>query len=176
MAKVAIIIGAPNEQSRLTGLVQYTLDLLTKNNISYEIIKVFELPAEDLIFANFNSEAVKQTSKKIEQADGVLIFTPVYKAAYSGILKTFLDLLPQKGLENKVVLPLVIGGSFGHLLSIEYALNPVLSALGATHIIKGVYTMDKEVERVDHNQFALKQEVRSRLSDSVGKFKQILIG
>lgn len=174
MSKVAIIIGAPNEQSRLNGLVQYTLDLLTINDISYEIIKVFELPAEDLLFANFQSEAIKQTNKVIEEADGVLIFTPVYKAAYSGILKTFLDLLPQKGLENKVVLPLVIGGSFGHLLSIEYALNPVLSALGATHIMKGVYTIDKEVERVNHNQFELKQEVRTRLSDSVGKFKQVL--
>ncbi|WP_176471990.1 NAD(P)H-dependent oxidoreductase, partial [Shouchella clausii] len=68
-------------------------------------------------------------------------------------LKTYLDLLPQKSFENKILLPIVIGGSFGHLLAIEYALNPLLSALGANHIVNGVYTIDKQVERI-HNSFS----------------------
>ena len=39
----------------------------------------------------------------IERAQGVVVATPVYKAAYTGVLKSFLDLLPQFGLAGKVV-------------------------------------------------------------------------
>ncbi|MDQ0896682.1 NAD(P)H-dependent oxidoreductase [Paenibacillus sp. V4I7] len=61
------------------------------------------------------------------------------EASYTGVLKAFLDLLPQKGLECKVVLPLAVGGTISHLLAIDYALKPVLSALGARNILQGVY-------------------------------------
>lgn len=174
MTKVAIITGAPNDYSRLNGIVDYVIQLLEKERISYEIIRVHELPAEDLIQAKFDSEVIKNANEKVANAKGVLVFTPVYKAAYSGVLKTYLDLLPQKGLENKIILPLVIGGSFGHLLAIEYALNPVLSALGATHIINGVYTIDNDVERLVDNQFALKEEVQQRIKKSVDGLIKVL--
>jgi FMN reductase len=49
-------------------------------------------------------------------------------------LKTYLDLLPQKALVGKRIVPIAIGGSLGHLLAIENALKPVLSVLGATEI------------------------------------------
>ena len=62
----------------------------------------------------------------------MVVSTPVYKAAYSGVLKVFLDLLPQFGLAGKVVLPLVTGGTASHVLAIDYALRPVLLALGAS--------------------------------------------
>src|SRR5256885_12419558 len=41
----------------------------------------------------------------------VVVATPIYKASYSGVLKSFLDLLPQFGLAGKVVLPLATGGT-----------------------------------------------------------------
>jgi FMN reductase len=49
----------------------------------------------------------------------------VYKAAYSGLLKTLLDLLPQCALAGKVVLPVVTCGSPAHVLAIDYALRPL---------------------------------------------------
>ena len=59
-----------------------------------------------------------------------------------------LDLLDEKALAGKVVLPIATGGSPAHLLALEYGLKPVLSALGARHILAGVYATDKQV-RVD---------------------------
>ncbi|WP_204272820.1 NAD(P)H-dependent oxidoreductase, partial [Escherichia coli] len=67
----------------------------------------------------------------VEQADLVVVSTPIYKAAYSGLLKVFLDLLPPDALRGKLVLPLATGGSPAHVLALDYALKPVLSALGA---------------------------------------------
>jgi FMN reductase len=63
----------------------------------------------------------------------VVVATPVYKAAYSGLLKVFLDVLPQTALKGKLVLPLATGGSPHHMLALDYALRPVLQSLGAPH-------------------------------------------
>jgi len=42
------------------------------------------------------------------------------------------------------VLPLATGGSPGHLLALEYALKPVLAALGARHVLDAVYVVDSD--------------------------------
>lgn len=61
---------------------------------------------EDLLYARFDSPALKTLVAQLKEADGLIVATPVYKAAYSGALKTLLDLLPERALEGKVVLPL----------------------------------------------------------------------
>ncbi|MFS0638843.1 NADPH-dependent FMN reductase [Mesobacillus foraminis] len=170
MTKVAIITGAPNDQSRLNGILNYALTLLREEGISSEVIKVHALPAEDLITAKFDSLAITEANRIIKDSDGLLVLTPVYKASYSGILKTYLDLLPQKILEDKIILPLVIGGSFGHLLTIDYALNPVLSALGASHFVNGVFTIDHHIERKGLNQFTIQKEAQHRLKKGLDRF------
>lgn len=170
MPQIAIISGAPNDQSRLNGILNYALKALKEEGLSTEVIKVHSLPAEDLITAKFDSPAINEAHKAIKNSEGVLVITPVYKAAYSGILKTYLDLLPQKSLEDKIILPLVIGGSFGHLLTIEYALNPVLSALGASHIVNGVFTIDHHIERTGQNQFLIQKEAQHRLGKGLDQF------
>ncbi|KKK38158.1 FMN reductase [Mesobacillus campisalis] len=170
MTQVAIIVGAPNDQSRLNGILDYAVEVLNEENIPSETIKVHLLPSRNLLTARFDSEEIKTANSIIEKSEGVLVLTPVYKASYSGILKTYLDLLPQNGLENKLVLPLVLGGSFGHLLTIEYALTPVLSALGANHFIKGVYTIDNQIERTGKHHYSIKEEAQQRLKKALDEF------
>ncbi|MFD7811889.1 NAD(P)H-dependent oxidoreductase [Streptomyces sp. NPDC059785] len=79
-----------------------------------------------------------------EQAAGVVIGTAVHKAAYSGVLKSLLDLLPQYALTGKTVLPPATGGFVAHVPAIDYALRPVLSSMGAAHIVQGWFTLDKD--------------------------------
>jgi FMN reductase len=81
----------------------------------------------------------------VARADVVLVATPIYKAAYSGLLKTFLDLLPADALRDKAVLPLATGGSHAHLLALDYALKPVLGALGARHLLDSVFAADPQL-------------------------------
>ncbi len=81
----------------------------------------------------------------MSRADLVVVATPIYKAAYSGLIKTFLDLLPSDALRGKTVLPLATGGSASHLLALDYALKPVLSALGARDILDGVFAVDAQL-------------------------------
>ncbi|UQD52198.1 FMN reductase (NADPH) [Bacillus methanolicus] len=167
MAKVVIISGATSENSRLNGIELEVEAFLTRQRIEYEQIKVRDLPPEDLIYGKFDSPEIVKANKKVESADAVIVLTPVYKASFTGVLKTYLDLLPQKGFANKIILPLVIGGTYGHLLVIDYALKPVLSALGATTILSGVYTLDSQVERIGDHQFQLDTEIHERLQKAL---------
>jgi GNAT superfamily N-acetyltransferase len=75
------------------------------------------------------------------------VATPVYQAAYSGLLKVFLDLLPQFAFRGKAVLPLVTGGSPAHVLAVDYALRPVLSQLGAAHIGQGWFVPSAHIRQ-----------------------------
>ncbi|MNR44802.1 FMN reductase (NADPH) [compost metagenome] len=78
-------------------------------------------------------------------------------------MKTFLDLIPEKGLAGKILLPLFMGGSLAHLLTMDYALKPVLSVLGARHILGGVYAVDSQAVRGDQGVVELAGELKLRL-------------
>ena len=147
MTKAILINGGNSVESRLTGVENYIAETLARKGVEVETIQVHQLPAEDLITANYASEAIAKEVVKVEAADIVVFLTPIYKGSYTGILKTFIDLLPQKALEGKHVFPVAIGGSIAHLLSLEYSLKPVLSILGATQVESPVYIVDLQVAR-----------------------------
>lgn len=162
MTKTVIINGANARTSRVNAIQHYIQESLEE----VEAIEVFALPAEDLISANFASEAIREANAKVEQADVVVVLTPVYKAAYSGILKTYLDLIPQKGFEEKQIIPIAVGGTPHHLLAIDYALKPVLTALGATSISHGVFIVDKQIERTEQG-FAIEEDIQARIDQQL---------
>lgn len=163
MSNVVIIAGSPSKRSRLTGLIDYSAGKLGEAGTVVNIIHVADLPAEDVVQAKFDSPAIQDALALVQAADAVIVSTPVYKAAYSGVLKLFLDLIPQEGLKGKLALPLVIGGSIAHLLAIDYALKPVLAALGGRHILGGVYAVDQGIERLEDGTYALSAEIAARL-------------
>ena len=162
MTNIVIINGANARTSRVNAIQQY----IQQTTEAVSIIEVHQLPANDLLSANFVGEAMKAANQLVSNADIVVVLTPVYKAAYSGILKTYLDLIPQKGLEGKMILPIAVGGTLHHLLAIDYALKPVLSALGATNILQGVYIVDQAIQRKD-NGFSIDQDVLERLNQQL---------
>ncbi|MFF2482474.1 NADPH-dependent FMN reductase [Paenibacillus sp. NPDC058071] len=178
MSKVVILSGSPNPGSRLTGITEYVEKQLSEKSISFEHIAVASLPAEDLIHAKFDSPAIIEAAAKVEAADVVVIASPVYKASFTGVLKTFIDLLPQKGFNGKFVTPLFIGGTLAHLLAIDFSLKPVLSSLNARHFGSSVYATDSHIARLDagvgESQFQLDDELISRLDNAVAEIVEEL--
>jgi len=171
MSNIVIISGSPDAASRLNGIIDYVRKQLEDSGFSPKTITVVTLPADDLIQARFGSPAIVAANKLVEEADAVVIASPVYKASYTGALKTYLDLLPQKGLEGKLVAPLFIGGTLAHLLSIDYSLKPVLSSMGARHFVSGVYAVDTQVGRIQDGtadvRFELEDQLTERLNNTV---------
>jgi FMN reductase len=76
--------------------------------LDVQLLSVRDQSSEDFVYSKFNSPKIIQAVKDIEQADAVIVATPIYKASYTGVLKSFLDLLPQKGLQGKIVLPFTL--------------------------------------------------------------------
>ncbi|MFD5817032.1 NADPH-dependent FMN reductase [Streptomyces sp. NPDC127038] len=145
MATIVSVSGSPSPTSRTTRLLRHLDDRLRRQGHEVVPLDVRTLPAHALLGADFGHPAIVESAALFERADGVVIGTPVYKAAYSGLLKAFLDLLPQYALAGKTVLPLATGGSTAHVLAIDYALRPVLTSMGASHIVPGWFTLDKDI-------------------------------
>jgi FMN reductase len=145
MATVLSVSGSPSPTSRTARLLRHLDRGLTAQGHTVIPFDVRTLPADALLGADFAHPAIVRATELFERADGIVIGTPVYKAAYSGLLKSLLDLLPQYALAGKTVLPLATGGSTAHVLAIDYALRPVLSAMGAGHIVQGWFVLDRHI-------------------------------
>jgi FMN reductase len=142
---VLLIAGSPSHTSRSAALLESVGKRLAKHQIEVTQLQIRDLDAQALIHADFAHPSIVRAVQQVADARVVVIATPVYKAAYSGVLKVFLDLLPQTGLKGKTVLPLATGGSPHHMLALDYALRPVLQALAAKQIRPGIYATDAQV-------------------------------
>jgi FMN reductase len=167
---VVTISGSPSADSRTQALAAQVGATLATRGLEVAAINVRDLPAEDLIYARSDSPALREALGLIERARGIVIFTPVYKASYTGVLKAFLDLLPQFGLSGKVVLPLATGGTLAHVLAIDYALRPVLFALGSQHVVNGLFILDTLIERRPSGALQVSPEIHARLEGVVTDF------
>ncbi|HEV2612153.1 MAG TPA: NADPH-dependent FMN reductase [Noviherbaspirillum sp.] len=164
---VLLLAGSPSIPSRSTRLLHYVGDRLALLGHRSHKLHVLDLPAEALLHADFNSANIKSARLQVEQADAIVIGTPVYKAAYSGVLKAFLDVLPQDGFAGKLVLPLATGGSQSHMLALDYALRPVLSALGARHVLPSIYATDSQLSWVKETGLTIDPAIEQRIHDGV---------
>jgi FMN reductase len=165
--KIIGISGSPTAVSRSSWLLQRFLDTLAAQHDALNLlppVRARDLPAQALLQADFAHPELVQAIGRVAEADIVVVATPIYKAAYSGLLKTFLDLLPQDGLRGKAVVVLATGGSTAHLLAVDYALKPVLSALGAREILDTVYATDAQLPRHGTDGYASTPEIDERVS------------
>lgn len=167
MGKVLTIAGSPSSSSRSSSILEISRNFLEQQSIDVSCLSVKDIPPEDLVFANFESEALKRAQAMIEQAQAIIIGTPVYKASYTGVLKALLDLMPQYAFSGKTILPIATGGTITHLLSIDYAMKPLFSVLGATNILRGVFILDSQMQRDAESSLTLDSEIEVRLKESL---------
>jgi FMN reductase len=164
---VLLIAGSPSERSRSAALLDAVAKRLQFRGVQVERLHIRDLSAQALILADFGHPTISHALGRVAKADVVVVATPVYKAAYSGVLKVFLDLLPQTALAGKTVLPLATGGSPNHMLALDYALRPVLQSLGAKHILSGIYATDSQVTVTESGAYEVSAEIGERLDQSV---------
>lgn len=166
MSSIVALGGSPSVESRTVGLLRHIAGGLDGHDV--RVVSVRALPAEALLGADTDDPAVAEVVAQVLDADGLIVASPVYKAAYSGVIKTFLDLLPHGALAGKAVLPLLTGGAPVHALAVDYALRPVLTALGARHVVPGLFLIDKQIERTSDG-VVLGPDVQSTVDAAVGQ-------
>ncbi|RRO19912.1 FMN reductase (NADPH) [Saccharopolyspora rhizosphaerae] len=175
MSTVLIISGSPSRTSKTEKVGEHIAQRLSAAGRATDHLRVRTLPAEALLSADVSDPAIGSAVAKVAEADGIVLATPTYKAAYSGLLKSFLDLLPQFGFAGKAVLPLATGGSVAHVLAIDYALRPVVHSLGARHAVQSFFLLDKHLSLVD-GQLTVEEESAAPLADVIEQFTKALDG
>lgn len=164
---VLLIAGSPTDRSRTAALLDAAGQRLEVRGVLVNRLRIRDLSPQALLLANFGHPSISQAIGQIAQADVIVVATPVYKAAYSGVLKVFLDLLPQDAFKGKTVLPLATGGSDHHMLAVDYALRPVLQSLGARHILQGIFATDAQITLSPEGFTHIDAAIGERLDDAV---------
>lgn len=167
--RVITLAGSPRYPSRSTALLTLCQHALEQRGAEVIPWNLHNFPPEDLLYARFDSPALLALKEDLANADGLIVATPVYKASFSGALKTLLDLLPERALEHKVVLPLATGGTIAHMLAVDYALKPVLNALKAQEVLHGVFADDTQISHYDR-QPQLSPLLAERIAESLDTF------
>ncbi|OWS76454.1 NAD(P)H-dependent FMN reductase [Pantoea sp. VS1] len=171
--RVITLAGSPRFPSRSTALLSVCQRALEARGVEVIPWNIHNFQPEDLLYARFDSPALTALKADLALAEGLIVATPIYKASFSGALKTLLDLLPERALEHKVVLPLASGGSVAHMLAVDYALKPVLNALKAQEVLHGVFASDTQITHYDR-QPELDALLSERIDEALGTFWQAL--
>ena len=79
-------------------------------------------------------------------ATALVVASPTYKAAYTGLLKLFLDQFDRDELAGTPTVAVMTGGSPSHALAVEVHLRPVLVEIGASLATRGLFLAGAEVD------------------------------
>ena len=164
---ILLLGGSPAAISSTGRFLEHLGERLAQHGHRVHRLQVRELPAHALLHADTADLAIKRALAAVADADAVVIATPVYKASFTGLLKAFLDLLPQDGLAGKLVLPLATGGSQSHMLALDYALRPVLHALDARHVLTSIYATSQQLVWNEGSGLTLDQAIAWRVQAGV---------
>lgn len=99
--RVITLAGSPRFPSRSSALLEYAREQLTSLDIEVCHWNLHNFEPENLLYARFDSPALKTLVEQLKGADGLIVATPVYKASFSGALKTLLNLLPSELWKGK---------------------------------------------------------------------------
>jgi FMN reductase len=99
--------------------------------------------ADNLVtgFANTSLQAAVDT---VAGADGIIAVTPVFSASYSGLFKTFVDVLDKDALTGRPVLIGATAGTARHSLTLEHAMRPLFAYLRATVAPTAVFAASED--------------------------------
>ncbi|MFH8519537.1 FMN reductase [Streptomyces gelaticus] len=116
------------------------------HTVPTEVIELREL-ARDIanhLVTGFPPSRLAAAIDAVTEADGLIVVTPVFTASYSGLFKSFFDLIDPDALTGKPVLVAATGGTARHSLVLEHALRPLFAYLRATVVPTAVYAASED--------------------------------
>ncbi|MBE4718291.1 FMN reductase [Pseudarthrobacter sp. AB1] len=108
----------------------------------------------------------------VEASDGIIAVSPVFSASYSGLFKSFIDVLDPKSLEGKAVLLGATGGTDRHQMVLEYAMRPLFSYLRTRMAATAVFAGPQDWGNTDDGGSPLS----SRIDRAAAEFAALLAG
>ncbi|HEU0256912.1 MAG TPA: CE1759 family FMN reductase [Microbacteriaceae bacterium] len=144
LAAVGAGLATPSSTRMLVDrLVEATLDQLQDHGIEAGA-DVFELrdyahDVTDNMLAGFASPKLESMINAVVSADAVIFATPIFSTSYSGLFKSFIDVLDKEALLDIPVLLAATAGTPRHSLAIDYAMRPLFAYLHADPVSTAVF-------------------------------------
>lgn len=146
MATIVVLVGNPQPNSRTRLVGEEVAAQLAERAGAASVTTIDLADVAEEIF-RFPSPRVEALIDTVARADVLIVASPTYKAAYTGLLKAFLDRYGTDGLRAVTAVPLLTIGAPTHALAVETTLRPLLVELGASVPTRGIAFPASETER-----------------------------
>ena len=145
--RLVAVSGGLQSPSKSAALAEHLMDLVAAHvPCAPQLVELAQL-APQMTAGVWRSQlpaGVERALLAVEQADVLVVTTPVFRGAYTGLFKHFFDLIHQDALVDTPVLLAATGGSERHALMIDHQLRPLFSFFQARTLPLGVYATDKD--------------------------------
>ncbi len=130
---------------RISGAVQREVTARGEG-LDVEVVELRGLAREiaDHLVSGMPPSALRHALSAVSSADAVVAVTPVFTASYSGLFKSFIDLLDPDALTGKPVLVAATAGTPRHSLVLDHALRPLFTYLRAVVVPTGVFAATED--------------------------------
>jgi FMN reductase len=148
MTKRIVVLAAGLSQPSSTRLLADRLAASVGTKLDAEI-QVFELrdTAQDVtnnMLTGYASPRLQLVLDAVTSADGIIAVTPIFTTSYSGLFKSFMDVIDPSSLNAMPVLIAATGGTERHSLALDYAMRPLFAYLHAVVATTGVYAASSD--------------------------------
>lgn len=138
-------------------LVTAVRSALGDRRVEVTVVELRDLAVDiaNNMVTGFPGPALADAIDQVAEADGLIVVTPIFTASYSGLFKSFFDVLDNDLLVGKPVLIAATGGTARHSLALEHALRPLFAYLRAIVVPTAVYAASEDwgaaglAERID---------------------------
>jgi FMN reductase len=146
--------------------------LAGRGGVEVEVVELRPLAhaITDALLTGFATGDLAAAQEAVASADGLIAVTPVFSGSFSGLFKTFFDVLEPGTLEDTPVLVAATAGTARHSLVLEHALRPLFSYLRAVVVPTSVFAASEDWGSTESGS-ALRQRVdraAAQLADAVG--------
>ncbi len=168
--KIVGVSGSLSENSKTRRLVRTIVERVSeKTGLDAQLIDIIDL-TPDLAFARSRDGLPGHLDfalTSVEQAELLVVGSPVYKGSYSGLFKYFFDLVDFRSLARKPVALTATGGGDRHALVVEHQLRPLFGFFGAATLPTSLYVSDRDFVDGEVSEPALVQRLGSLVDEAV---------
>jgi FMN reductase len=115
-------------------------------DVRVDVVELRDLAHDitDNLLTGFPSGALEEAVRLVADADAVVAVTPVFSASYSGLFKSFVDVLPEGTLDGTPTLLAATAGTARHSLVLEFAMRPLFAHLRAAVLPTSVFAASED--------------------------------
>jgi FMN reductase len=172
--KIVAVSGSLQRPSRTLALTEALLaELSAALPIEAQVIELGEISAQlaGTLARSQAPAALEAKLSAIEQADALIVASPVYRASYTGLFKHLFDLVHHEALIDVPVLLAATGGSERHALVIDHQLRPLFSFFQARTLPIGVYGAEADFDNYQVSHAALRARIALAVERAVPQLR-----